>query len=77
MIALSRHCLTATMGTVSRVPVSRGSGLLFSIDFGHAISASLDIVGFADACRLPADIYRGKLGMLFVVGLAKQQHQLM
>ena len=53
MIALSHHCLTATVGTVSFVPLSGCPGLCSSIDFGHAISASLDLAGFEDACRLP------------------------
>ena len=38
VIAISRHCLTAT---VSHVPLLRYYGLSSAIDFGHAISVSL------------------------------------
>ena len=72
MIAILRHCLTAT---VSQVPLLRCYGLSSAIDFGHAISASLDLAGFEDACRLSAVLFRGQLGMLFVVTLASQQRQ--
>ena len=67
-IALSRRCLTATVGTVSLMPLSRRSGLCSSIDFGHTISASLDLAGFEDACRL----CRRQLGVLLegLVGFA-------
>ena len=77
MIALSCHCLAATVGTVSLVPPSRCSGLSFSSDFVRATSTSLDLFGFADAFRLPADLCRELLGVLFVVALASQQRQLM
>ena len=55
-IVLSHHCLTATVGTVLFVSLPRCSGLCSSIDFIHAISASLDFAGFEIACRLPADL---------------------
>ena len=43
MIAFLCHCLTATLETVSLVPLPRCSGLCSSIDFGHVISASPDL----------------------------------
>ena len=57
-------------GAVSLVPLSGWSGLYSSIDFGHAISANIDLAGFRDACRLPADLCRQQLGVLLVVVLA-------
>ena len=73
VMALSRHCLTATVGTVLLAPFSRCSCFCSSIDFGYAISGSLDLAGLEDACRLPADLCRGHFGMLFVVALASQR----
>ena len=73
VIALSRHCFNAAMGTVSSVPLSGYSGLCSSTDFGNAISASLDLVGFEDACRIP--LFRGQLGVLLLVALASQRRQ--
>ena len=75
VFALSRHCLTATVGTVSHVSLSRCSGLSSSIDFGHAISDSLNLAGFEDSCRRPADLCQRQLGVFFVVALASQQRQ--
>ena len=45
VIALLPHCLTATVGTVSYVPLSICSSLSYSTDFGYAISASLYLAG--------------------------------
>ena len=65
VIALSRHCLTAAVGAVSLMPLSICFGLCSSIDFGHASSASLDLVCFEDACRLLPDLCRRQLGCCY------------
>ena len=57
------------------MPLLRCSGLSSSIDFCYAISASLDLAGFEDACRLPADLCGGQLGVLLMVALASEQRQ--
>ena len=63
-------CVRACVRACMRVRISRSS---IGIDFGHVISANLYLAGFEDACRLPADLCRGRLGVLFVVAIQQRQ----